>query len=397
MHKKSFKKIFKSSIGYLIVCIMVVLVSIINASANSFDLNGSNGDDNIMGIYNAQLEESGADELKKNLPDETNKILNKLGIDKINFKAIGKLSPQNFVKQAVLIAKDKFKTPIGALIPVVGIVMLSALVDSVKTSFGSDHVSEIMSAVSNLCIVISIVEPIVKTIHAASLVIKSAAGFMLIFTPVIAGIMVASGKTITATSYHTTMLFASQLIAQISANFLVPVISTILGISVLSSVTFRLKLNNICELIHKFIKWLLGFLVSCFVGVLTIQNLVTAPADSLGTGAMKLAISSFVPIIGGALSDAFSTVQGCLKLLKSSVGAFGIIAGTVMFLPIILECVMWIISLNLCHCAAQVFESKKPAMLVKSACKVIETMLAVIISSMTVLIVGVVIMLVMGG
>ena len=42
-----------------------------------------------------------------------------------------------------------------------------------------------------------------------------------------------------------------------------------------------------------------------------------------------------MPIVGGALSDAYSSIIGSVALLKSTVGVFGVIAVVLMDLPVL--------------------------------------------------------------
>ena len=238
---------------------------------------------------------------------------------------------------------------------------------------------------------------IVKSISSMSYVIKGAAGFILCYIPIMTTIMIASGQSISATSYHIMMIAAGQVISQVSSNFLVPCMNTVLGISIVSSTSEILNLDRICDMFHKIIKWILGFSVSIFVGLLTLQNLVSSSADSIGSKTMKFALTSFVPVVGSALSDAFNTVEGCIKLLKSGVGAFGVIAGGAIFMPIIIECSIWIIFLHICVYFGEIFELTKICSILKSSSKVMETMFAVIFASMLVLAVSTVLMLVIGG
>ena len=73
---------------------------------------------------------------------------------------------------------------------------------------------------------------------------------------------------------------------------------------------------------YKAVKWVLSIVMTIFVSLLTIQNLIGVAADNAGTKAVKFAVSNFIPVVGGALSDAYTTVQSCVKVLKSGVGAF---------------------------------------------------------------------------
>ena len=67
-------------------------------------------------------------------------------------------------------------------------------------------------------------------------------------------------------------------------------------------------MNGLCELIAKAVKWILGFCMTLFTGLLTVHSLVTASADSAASRAVKFAVSSFVPVVGGALGEALRTV-----------------------------------------------------------------------------------------
>ena len=358
----------------------------------------SENQENIFNnIYNEQFKISGANNLENSIPKESSEILENMGVDIKDWKSITDVTVDKIFSQISKVGKKKISSPFGSLMSVLAIVLLNAIIHSIKTTFGSEHISKIISSVSTLCVCISIVDPIVKSISSMSYVIKGAAGFILCYIPIMTTIMIASGQSISATSYHIMMIAAGQVISQVSSNFLVPCMNTVLGISIVSSTSEILNLDRICDMFHKIIKWILGFSVSIFVGLLTLQNLVSSSADSIGSKTMKFALTSFVPVVGSALSDAFNTVEGCIKLLKSGVGAFGVIAGGAIFMPIIIECSIWIIFLHICVYFGEIFELTKICSILKSSSKVMETMFAVIFASMLVLAVSTVLMLVIGG
>lgn len=348
-------------------------------------------------IYKEQFKLSGAESLKDEVPNETRKTLENLGISGTSWDEFARLTPDKFFNEIINIGKSKSFTPFSALIPVVAIILLNAVIETLKTSFAQQNISQIITVVSALCVCICIVTPIVKSISSMAAIIKCASGFMLCYIPVMTGIMLTSGQSLSATSYHVIMMGAGQVISQISANILVPIMNTILGISVVTSLSPRLDLDKLCDVFHKTIKCILGFSVSTFVGFLTVQNLVTSAADNIGSKTLKFALNNFVPIVGNALSDAFCTVNGCVKLLKSGIGAFGIIAGGTIFLPLIIECGIWIVFLNTCAVIGDVFELKRVCGLLRSSSKVMSTMLAIILCCMMILIVSTVIILTIGG
>lgn len=348
-------------------------------------------------IYKEQLNISGADKLPDKLPKDASNSLKNIGINSLDFKQFTDINLSKVFDEIIREIKNKSSAPIKAITPVLAIILLSALVESVGSALLSPNMSEIMTAISSLCICICIVNPILKCISSTALTIKGASEFIMYFIPVMAGIMIILGQTFSASSYQVMMTVASGTISYLCANLLIPLTSTMLGVSIISSISQRLNLDNICNVMHKFIKWSLAISVSIFTSILALQSLVSTPADNIGGKAAKLALSGFVPIVGSALGDAFSTVKSCIKLLKSGVGAFGIIAGGIIFLPAITECCIWISVLSVCCLISDVLTPGRISVLLKSVGKVMQIMLAVIFSCMTVLIISTVIIILIGN
>jgi len=141
----------------------------------------------------------------------------------------------------------------------------------------------------------------------------------------------------------------------------------------------------------------MGFCMTVFTGLLTMHGIVATALDSTGTRAAKFVVSSFVPVIGNALGEALHTINGCVKMLKSGVSAFGLLAGIFIFLPIIIQCLMWLITINVCAGISEIFDQHEITSLLKASVSVLETMLGIILCCMTVLTVSTVIMLIIGG
>ena len=93
---------------------------------------------------------------------------------------------------------------------------------------------------------------------------------------------------------------------------------------------------------------------------------------------MKFTLSSFVPVVGNSLGEAFSTIRSCLHLLKSTLGGFGILATALIVLPPLLECVAWTLGLSLCVMASEIFGLTTLTTLLKAAQSVVKTLIGVL-------------------
>ncbi len=355
-------------------------------------------DENIFeDIYKEQMEISGADNLEEEVPKETKESLNNIGVTGVDWNDISSISPDKVFTELLNIAKRKSYKPITSVSIIVSIILLCALFDGMKTSFGSKPLSDVLGVVGILCICACIVAPIVECINNLSSVIQNSSNFMLLYVPVLTGVMISSGQTLSAGSYNFMMVTLGDTISQIASRLLVPMLNMVLAVAIVSSISPKLNLSGVSDMFNKVVKWVLEFVMAIFVSLLTIQTFVSTSVDNIGTKSMRFAISSFVPIVGGALSDAYTTVFSCLKLLKSGVGAFAILASGFIFLPPIIECFIWLASLGICASISDIFGLIQISKMLRSSSKIVSTMLVILLCVITILIISTGIVLTVGG
>ncbi|MDO4504440.1 MAG: hypothetical protein Q4B84_04825 [Clostridia bacterium] len=350
---------------------------------------------NFDDIYNSQLESSGAKKIAESLLKETLGSLNKLGIDKFDFKKVSKFSIIDFFKEALDISKESFFLPFNSLISVFAIVFLAFFSRFLNTQ--NKELSKTSIAVCTLSLCFSVIIPISKCINSALLIIKTASSFVLCLAPVMATITIASGKPLMASVYQTSILIFGQVISFIAVNFLAPLLNIILGIAIISTISQQIDLRKLCKEICGGIKFILKTLSSVFVGLVTIQNVIAVSSDNAVTNIAKFTVDSCVPIVGTTLSEAVLAVQSCVRLLKSSVGTFGIIAGVFIFLPILIKCVSWILFLKLGVGISKMFGINKIVSLLEIAINVVSILLAFLVCSIVVLIISIGILILIGG
>lgn len=349
------------------------------------------------GIYNSQYEQSGADALLRELTPEVKKQLKDIGVTSPSWQELNSMSFFDIFGSIMNTIQQQSVTPLNCVVKIMGVVMLVALINSVKSSLGSSSLTAVLNSVATLTVSIILIQPVCQTIEYSTTIIKLSADFMLIFIPVMAGIMLTMGQSLQAAGSYTMVMGAGTAVSQISNNILVPLLNTFLGISVVSGISQRVNLNGFCELINKVLKWVLTFTMSVFTAILTMQSIISSSADSAGVKATRFAISSFVPLVGGALSEAYQTVRGCMGMLKSGVGVFAILATGTIYLPAIISCLLWLVAINIAIALAGVFDMGDIIKLLKSVTTVINSLIAILLCCMIIFIVSSAIMLMAGG
>lgn len=336
------------------------------------------GAETVEELYNEQLEASGGEELLRELPEETRRLLDKLGITGLEMDTFSNLKPQSVWNQLLALFSSQAGSPVRACGVVLGIILLCAWMDGLKHTVREPGSSEVFGVICALAACGTVIVPIVSCIRSVSDAAESASIFMTSYVPVYAGVLLTSGQAATAVSYQSVVLFAAELISLLASGVVVPLMTISLAFGLTGSVTPGMKLDAAGTLMSKAAAWLLGLCCTLFVGLLSLQSLAGAAADTLGGRAVKFTLSSFVPVVGNSLGEAFSTIRSCLNLLKSTLGGFGILATALIMLPPLLECVAWTLGLSLCVMASEMFGLTTLTTLLKAAQSVVKTLIGVL-------------------
>lgn len=294
--------------------------------------------------YSSFYESSGADRLGDTLPDDIKDSLDSAGIDIADWQSLLSPSPKKLVSMFGDMARGSFLKPIKDMALIAGIVIL---VGFIKGTAAAENFSEPLNTVIGCAVAITVFASSAGVISQGVSAVKATSDFMLALIPVLAGIITAAGNPTLALTYGSFAMAAAQAAAQTAGNVIMPLCGAFSAFGVSASLSPELKLTKLAEMIKKLAIGVLSFAAAAFSAVLGLKSLLAGSADTLTSKGIKLALSSAVPIVGGALSDAYSSIIGSVALLKSTVGVFGVIAVVLMDLPVILQLTARILLLKL--------------------------------------------------
>ena len=293
--------------------------------------------------YSSFYESSGADRLGDTLPDDIKDSLDSAGIDIADWQSLLSPSPKKLVSMFGDMARGSFSKPIKDMALIAGIVILVGLIKGTA----AENFSEPLNTVIGCAVAITVFASSAGVISQGVSAVKATSDFMLALIPVLAGIITAAGNPTLALTYGSFAMAAAQAAAQTAGNVIMPLCGAFSAFGVSVSLSPELKLTKLAEMIKKLAIGVLSFAAAAFSAVLGLKSLLAGSADTLTSKGIKLALSSAVPIVGGALSDAYSSIIGSVALLKSTVGVFGVIAVVLMDLPVILQLTARILLLKL--------------------------------------------------
>ena len=370
----------KRYISAVIVAILIIALSTLSASAQDI----------------SDLEKS-VDDLMSSLSDEVIADLERIGANSTDLIDLQNVSFDKVVNLILDKFSDNSAGALSACAVVIAILILNALIDSYKDALRQSSMQEVLSVVSTLCITTTLVLPIIDLISDSIATITDAANFMLIYIPIMVAILTFSGQAVTGASYYSMMVLACQGVSQLSTKFISPLLNVYLGFCVSSSITDRVNLRSLCQMFSKVIKWLISFTMTVFSALMTIRGMITTAYDSVTARAVRFTMSSFIPIVGAALSESYKTIQGSINLLRTGAGVFVILAILVVFLPTIIRCLLWLMSVNICKSVGEIIGVTSPINMLTSVSSVISTIFAITVCIMSVFVISTALLITLGG
>lgn len=346
--------------------------------------------------YNETLSSYDLSSFEKELDADTYKMLDELGVLDFSYESITGLSFNDIVGLLKSLFQKKAELPIKSSITVLIFILLSAFLQSLKAE-SDDSVNMIYSTATALLVATVVLVKLTSTVSLASMAISVASNFVYAFIPVFCSIVVASGGITTGFSTNTTLLILAQGLSFISSNAFMPIVNCYLALGVTSSLRYELNLDKLLSSLKKIITTCISFVSGVFVSVLSVKTAVAGRADMLGLRSIRFAINSVVPVIGSSISEGLLSIQAYSSLIKSSVGIVGVMAVVLVFLPSIIEVVLWRISLTLCVIVSDIFGDKSVSAVLNAFLNTLLLINVILILSMVTTVISFGILIAAGG
>lgn len=341
----------------------------------------------------ALLDASGTQEMLAEHGVEESLLAQGIELDDPN--TLTSVSFERVLEQLAQQALDAAALPLRTFGLLLGVILLSAFADSLQSSRAS--VAAIYEMVCVLCAVGVIAEPISNVFIESAQQLSASAGFMLNFSMIFGAVLAACGGITAAAGYQTAMLAVCEIAMQLAVHVMLPILSMGLALSIVDAVNPAISLGGVVKLLHKVVIWMLGLLMTVFLGMLTLQSMTAVSADGFTSKTTKFVISNSIPFVGGAVSDAYSTVLGSLGVLRSTTGIIGILSVLTLLLPVVLELGIYRLLTAASASVAEIFAVQRLTRLLKNTESILAAAFSVSVSFCVIFIVSTAIMLLLGG
>jgi stage III sporulation protein AE len=126
-----------------------------------------------------------------------------------------------------------------------------------------------------------------------------------------------------------------------------PIFIFMLIFTIISNLTSTVKLDKFTKFLGSTFKWILGGVFTIFMAFLAIQGITASTYDGVSIRTAKYAIRSYVPLLGGYLSEGFDVIMASSVLIKNAIGASGLLLMFTMIISPIVQIVVFSLILKL--------------------------------------------------
>lgn len=241
---------------------------------------------------------------------------------------------RNVISDVVSIFKNAVKNSEGAIKKAVRsmtyILLIVLAVQLAEVIIGEKQI-QIAAASGALAIVVFCASDFRTMIGLGKDTLQEINSFSNALLPVMVSAATMTGSVTGAGVVYTLSSVFTNLMIRFSNAVLVPAVYAYLGLALTDSVTQQERLKQLRELLGWLIEKGLKALVYVFTGFLTVSGIISGAADEAAVKAAKMTLSGVVPVVGGIISNAASSVLSSAALLKNAVGTFGMLSILAIF------------------------------------------------------------------
>ena len=272
------------------------------------------------------------DGVRDSLPDRLENDISENGES-----AVASLGAEYIASLTASALKAAFAYSVKPLAAVIGVLLLSALLNSAGATAAGGEAVALSSAVSVTVTLFGAITPLFKltsdTLSGIGLIMKG-------ILPVMTGIYAMSGNITAASVNSTWLMLLLTFLETLTESLLMPLLCTCTGfiaVTTLSRFTGAPDMSGVSGELKKALTFLLAAAGTVFTTVMAHQTALAKSADSVALRSLKFASGNMIPVIGGALGEAADGYLAGVSLIRSASGTLAAAAVISYVLPALLK------------------------------------------------------------
>ena len=365
-----------------LITIFAILICIFSTSISIADTEDE--------VINSQMDSFNI----SNFIDEANKysndVLKDIDIQELLNNAIkGELDTNQLLKNIFPLLGTEIKEALKVMGSILIIVLIYSVLKSISDNLNNKSVAQITYYVQYILIATVIMTNFSSIITLSKEAVGNMISFIQLLFPLLMTLMLASGSVVSVNLVQPIILFIINLISNIFQSIIIPIILVGTALAIVSKISDRIQIDKLSKFLKSSSVWVIGILLTIFVGVLSIEGTLGSSVDGITAKTAKAAVSSFIPVVGKVLGDAVDTVIGCSAILKNAIGIVGVIVVIAICITPILKLAIITIIYHLTAALCEPIADSKIVSLITQMADTFKILLAILCSISVMLIIGI--------
>ena len=228
--------------------------------------------------------------------------------DMLKSAVSGKIQTKQIYQSIINILGKEISSSITIIGGVLAIVIIHAILKNISENLGNTSIAQIAYYVEYILIVTLVMTSFNEVINMVKTTITNLVTYINVLIPLLLSLIATSGTVITASVLEPIILTIIVFIGNGINLYILPIllISTVLGI--VSNLSDKIQIKKLSKMLQSSIVWVIGFVFTMFVSILSLQGTLTSSVDGLTIKGLKTASSTFIPVVGKILGDSVETV-----------------------------------------------------------------------------------------
>ncbi|MGL5149955.1 MAG: stage III sporulation protein AE [Clostridium sp.] len=252
----------------------------------------------------------------------------------------GNITFSDIAKAAVSILFREVKTVLKLAMSLAVVAILCSLLKNLQGAFKNQGVSNVAFYACYAILIMMLAKSFLVSVDVAKDVIYEVSNFIGALFPVIITMIGMAGGVAQAAAIDPIVLGAVSIIPRLYTTIIIPLILINFVLQFANNLSEEHKIDNLCKLSKTSVMWMQGFIITVFIGMLTIRGITSNTIDAVALKATKFAVDNFIPIVGKAFSDAITSVAGYSLIIKNAISAIGLIVVILLILYPIIKIVL---------------------------------------------------------
>lgn len=277
---------------------------------------------------------------------------------------------------------DAVASAVGRTLPAMAVLVLIGvlfnLLSGLTQNFLKPQTTHIVHFVCYAAMLLTVMAVVADALTTVRRTVDDLTQLMNVVTPPLMTLMVAVGGQVTSAVFRPQLALMCTLVANVIAQVVLPLFVAAVVFAVVGNLSDNVRLTRLQSATRYIIGVVLGSVFGLFATYLSVAGLAGSMADTVSIRTARYVISSYLPLVGGYISQGFDLVTASVGLIKNALGVYAVLVVLAVVLAPMVQMLALVVGLKLTAGILQPVGDKRMASFVGEVGECMRSLLAAV-------------------